>query len=57
MRDSLKVVLYSILQEPKQIFFSKFLECAKEMAFDVFWLSYPSERRTVSSSDSAARRL
>ena len=51
MRDGLKVVLYSILQEPKQIFFSKFLECAKKMAFNVFWLSYPSERRTVSSSD------
>ena len=51
MRDSLKVVLYSILKEPKQTFFSKFLECTKEMAFNVFWLSYPSERRTVSSSD------
>ena len=51
MRNSLEVVSYGILQEPKQIFFSKFLECAKEMAFNVFWLSYPSERRTVSSSD------
>ena len=50
MRNSLEVVSYGILQEPKQIFFSKFLECAKEMAFNVFWLSYPSERRTVSSS-------
>lgn len=51
MRNSLEVVSYGILQEPKQIFFSKFLECAKEMAFDVFWLSYPSKRRIVSSSD------
>lgn len=51
MRNSLEVVSYGILQEPKQIFFSKFLECAKEMAFDVFWLSYPSKRRILSSSD------
>ena len=51
MRNSLEVVSYGILQEPKQIFFSKFLKCAKEMAFDVFWLSYPSKRRIVSSSD------
>ena len=50
MRNSLEVVSYGIL-EPKQIFLSKFLECAKEMAFNVFWPSYPSERRTVSSSD------
>ena len=51
MRNSLEVVSYGILQEPKQIFFSKFLECAKEMAFDVFRLSYPSKRRILSSSD------
>lgn len=51
MRNSLEVVSYGILQEPKQIFFSKFLECAKEMAFDVFWLSYQSKRRILSSSD------